>query len=76
MSEHVILIGAEDVRSAGNTISHAAEEMKQAVRNFDYTLDRHHLFMDDWLQRFEAVLEKASNPNGYGHGIVQSGDMG
>lgn len=56
--ETVHLIGAEDVRSAGNTISGAADEMKRAAGNIDYALQQHQRFMDDWLQRFEAVVDK------------------
>lgn len=58
MSERVQLIGAEDVRSASHTIARAAEDMKQAAMNFDGSLERHQRFLEDWLQRFEAVTDK------------------
>lgn len=62
MVDTVHLIGAEEVRSAGNTISHAADEMKRAAGNMEYALQQHQRFMDDWLQRFEAAVEKMAAP--------------
>lgn len=62
MAEHVTLLGADDVRSAGYTMQSAAEEMKRAAATIDYALERHHRFMDDWLSRFEQILNTARNP--------------
>lgn len=56
--ESIYLNGAEDVRSAGNTMSNAADEMKRAAGNIDYTMQQHQRFLDDWLQRFEVVVNK------------------
>lgn len=56
----VQLIGAEDVRSAGYTMQHAADAMKQAANSFDDTLERHRRWMDEWLSRFETAIEKAN----------------
>jgi hypothetical protein len=55
--DNIHLIGAEDVHSAGYTIKRAAEEMSQAVRNFDWALERHQRFLDDWLVRFETIMQ-------------------
>ncbi len=63
MSDRMYLTGSEDVRTAGNTMARAADTMQDAVRNFDYALERHQRFMDDWLQRFEAALDKGK-PDG------------
>lgn len=57
MSDRIQLVGAEDVRSAGHTMRSAAETMSQAACNFDGSVERLKLFMDDWLSRFERVLE-------------------
>ena len=54
----IVLIGAEDVRSAGYTIKSAAADIEQAVINLEGVLFQHQRFMDDWLQRFEYILEK------------------
>lgn len=60
MSEHVILVGAEDVRSAGNAVRHAAEDMRSAANTISEALDRQRTFMDDWLMRFEVAMADAS----------------
>jgi hypothetical protein len=43
-------------------MQHSAEAMKQAANSFDDTLERHRRWMDDWLLRFEAAIEKTSVP--------------
>lgn len=56
--ETVLLIGHEDVARAGHNIAGAADTMNRAAGNLDEVLMRHQRFMDDWLQRFEAALER------------------
>lgn len=56
--ETVILIGAEDVRSAGVSIQSAASEIQRAASSFDSTAQTFRLFLDDWLLRFEEVLKE------------------
>lgn len=58
MSDHILLIGADDVRSAGHSMKQAAEDMRSAANTIDCALDRHRSFLDEWLLRFEAVVEK------------------
>lgn len=59
MSEkYVTLIGAEQVQQAANHMVSAAHEMGRAASNIEGALERHRIAMDDWLQRFEAVVEK------------------
>lgn len=58
MSNYVTLMGADDVRSAGNRMASAAEEMQRAAANIDGALDRHQRFLDDWLLRFEAAIDR------------------
>lgn len=62
MAEYVTLLGAEDVRSAGNAMRSAADDMRSAASSIDSTLDRHQRFLDDWLQRFEAAIERSAPP--------------
>jgi hypothetical protein len=57
MAEYITLMGAEQVSSAGYTMRDAAQKMNQAAGEFESVLFRHHQFMDDWLQRFERILE-------------------
>jgi hypothetical protein len=58
MSErYVTLLGAEQVQSAASTMSSAADEMKRAASEIGYAFDNHHRFMDDWLMRFQQVME-------------------
>ncbi|WP_095081660.1 hypothetical protein [Mesorhizobium sophorae] len=65
MAEYMHLIGAEEVRSAGNAMSGAASEMRGAASSIDSAFERHHRFLDDWLQRFEAAMERAERGFGY-----------
>ena len=57
MADYVTLLGAESVQSAGYTMRDAALNMSRAAGAFDDVLRRHQLFMDDWLNRFEAIME-------------------
>jgi len=57
MADYMTLMGADDVRSAGNTMREAASTMCRAASEIDYSLQQHQRFLDDWLQRFQAALE-------------------
>lgn len=54
---YITLLGAEQVQSAASTMSSTAEEMKRAASSMDYTFDAQRRFLDDWLLRFQAVVE-------------------
>lgn len=56
MADYVTLMGAEEVRSAANTMLSAASEMRAAASSIDSSLEQHRRFLDDWLQRFEAAV--------------------
>ena len=58
MTEFVHLIGAEDVRSAGSAMRAAAEGMKCATALIEDSLQRHRMFLDDWLLRLENIIKK------------------
>ena len=62
MSDYITLLGAEDVRAAGRLMSSAAESMRSAADTISYALSQHQRFMDDWLSRLEAVLERKTVP--------------
>ena len=57
MSEYIHLVGAEQVQSAANTMSYAADEMKRAAANLDQSLFQQRQFMDEWLVRLQAIME-------------------
>ncbi len=57
MSEFITLLGAEDVRSAGSSMREAASEMQRAAASIEDSLQRHRLFLDDWLFRLEEVFK-------------------
>jgi hypothetical protein len=75
MGEYVTLMGAEDVLRAGRTISSAADLMLRAgdtvsgsadlmlraADNIEGAFRQHQNFMDDWLQRFEAIVARGSS---------------
>lgn len=59
------LHGAEDVRSAANTMSHAADRMNSAANTISSAADhmaniveQNRFDTEAWLQRFEAAVEK------------------
>jgi hypothetical protein len=56
--EIIHLAGAEDVKNASYTMRSAAEDMKQAASNIDHSLMLHQRFLDDWLVRFNDIIEK------------------
>lgn len=57
MSDYITLLGADDVRSGGYAMERAAADINRAAGNFEAVFERHHRFMEDWLQRFEAVVQ-------------------
>jgi len=58
MTENIYLIGAEDVRSAGNTIKSAAETMQRAAASIEDSLTRHRQFLDEKLGILEQILSE------------------
>lgn len=64
MSErYVTLLGAEQVQSAANTMSGAASEMRRAANSIDNSFETQRRFLDDWLTRFEAAIERMGKAN-------------
>lgn len=59
MSDYIHLVGAQDVRSAANTMASAAERMADVHNWQSEELTRHRQFMTEWLDRFEQVLKDA-----------------
>ncbi len=60
MERYITLLGAEEVSRAASTMSSAASEMQRAASSMHSTMEVHHRFMDDWLQRFQTMMEKQS----------------
>lgn len=58
MSGYINLLGAEEVSRAAGTMTTAAERMQSAASNLDWTMQQHSRNMDDWLNRFEALVER------------------
>jgi pyridoxal biosynthesis lyase PdxS len=56
--ERVYLCGSEDVAQAGRNVAGGAEVIRNAVGNLDDALFRHGRALDEWLDRFESVLEQ------------------
>lgn len=63
MPDYITLMGAEQVQSAGRTISGAADTMSQAALNMDGAFERHQRFLDDWLERLQGALERIRPPD-------------
>ena len=62
MPDYMTLMGAEDVSRAGHRMVAAAEQMSRAAGTIDDSLFRHQRFLEDWLQRLEAVLTAGKDP--------------
>ena len=56
--EYITLMGAEEVRRAGSTMSSAAQQMQNAANSLSESLIAHQRFLDDWLYRLEEILKK------------------
>lgn len=56
--DSIYLVGSEDVRAAGNTISGAADTMRQAANNISGSMEEHQRFMTNWLQGLREIMEK------------------
>lgn len=75
--QYVHLIGAEDIRRAGSNINSAADNMQRAASNFDQSIFSLRQYMDDWLNRFEYILnehQKNDITNKSGNEIIKIGD--
>ena len=64
MSKHIYLVGAEDVSNAARTMGHAASDMMRAANTMDCALSDNARFMNDWLDRFEAIMKGVSHGQG------------
>lgn len=58
--ERVLLIGTEDIVRAAYTIKSSADTMLHAAANVEQVFSDQRHFMDDWLIRFESVMNKAT----------------
>lgn len=59
MGDYITLMGAEQVQSAGNRISAAADDMRRTASHMESAFDQHQRFLDDWLVRLDTVLDAA-----------------
>lgn len=57
MSDHITLLGAEDVRRAAAMMQDAAHEFGQHVQWLAENEARQQEFMREWMERFEAALK-------------------
>ena len=56
--QYVYLIGAGDIRRAGSLVSSAADTMMQYSKRRHQFLIRQWQYMDEWLNRFENILNE------------------
>ena len=61
---YMTLMGAEQVQAAAGQMQRAADDMRNAAGTFDEAVRQQRQFMEDWLFRFEAAVEKM--PKGEG----------
>lgn len=58
MPDYIHLMGSDDVSRAGHNMREAAQQMNSAASSIDSSLLQHQRFMEDWLQRYAALLEE------------------
>ena len=58
MTEFIHLIGSEDVRAAASSIHQSSSSMQSAANQMTEALDKHMLFMNDWMYQLQEVLLK------------------
>jgi hypothetical protein len=51
------LNGADQVERAARLMEGAARQMSRAAEHTEAVLQQHQRFLDDWLTRFEAIVE-------------------
>lgn len=56
--DSIYLTGSEDVRSAGGTISAASQRFQQAANQMDSSMSAFMQFMNGWMDRLEAAIER------------------
>lgn len=56
--DRMLLVGSDDVTRGGSMMQSAASDMQRAALNLEGTFERYQRFMDDWLQRFEMIVDK------------------
>jgi len=62
MTEYITILGTEDITRAGCNMISAATDISRAAALIDESLQRHRIFLDEWLARFENLLsEKKDN---------------
>jgi hypothetical protein len=54
--ERLLLVGTEQIQTAANTMREAAHTMGNVSGNLQVVLEANQRFLDDWLLRFEQVL--------------------
>lgn len=57
----ITLLGADDVQRAGGRMMSAAADMNRAASNIENSLYSHRIFLDDWLNRLEAIILRKTN---------------
>ncbi len=60
--DRVYLMGTEDVIRSAHLIRGAADSMLAAANNIGSALAEHQRFMNDWLSRFQQVVETINAP--------------
>ncbi len=58
--ERIILVGAEDVSTAGYVMRTAAENMLRAANLIDESNLRQREFIEAWLARLQQSMEKSA----------------
>ena len=54
------LVGTEEVQRAAQSMRVAADTMRAAADNLDSSLERHRQYLDEWLVRLEAAIDRLS----------------
>lgn len=62
MADYITLLGAEEVRRAGTDMRVAAEIISNAISQQQQTVYQHQQFLTEWLDRYEALQQRASAP--------------
>lgn len=57
--DSIYLQGSDDVRAAAHMMRGAAEDMNRAASSISNALEHQRGFMNDWLDRFEQIMQAA-----------------
>lgn len=75
MSDHMRLLGAEEVSRAASSMIESAENMQRAVAEFGYQVDRLERILGEHAERVEAAMKQEQSDDVEAERLAYEEDM-